>query len=139
MLRKTKTNSKSKRYRAKSRRCRRGGAPPSAEDVRAALSALQELEVECNPADILKVQNLIGIIKKGIYMDALNQGSAASFTSSAVSGPEPVSRPELSRPELSRPELSRPTHAVDPSHYEVGSRPLRYKSEGKYDVNSPWN
>ena len=132
MLRKTKTNSKSKRYRAKSRRCRRGGAPPSAEDVRAALSALQELEVECNPADILKVQNLIGIIKKGIYMDALNQGSAASFTSSAVSWPEPVSGPEP----VSR---SRPTYAVDPRDYEPPvSRALRHAPVG-YDVNSPWN
>lgn len=58
-------------------------------------------------------------------MDALNQGSAASFTSSAVSGPEPVSRP---------------THAVDPRDYEPPvSRALRYKSEDEYDVNSPWN
>jgi hypothetical protein len=130
MLRKTKTNSKSKRYRAKSRRCRRGGAPPSAEDVRAALSALEKLEVECNPADILKGQNLIGIIKKGIYMDALNQGSAASFTSSAVSGPEPVTSGTFT--------YSRPTHEVDPSEYEPVSRPPRH-APIRYDVNSPWN
>ena len=117
MPRKTKTNSRSKRYRVKSRRCRRGGAPPSAEAVRAALSALEQLP-GASP-------ELIATIKNGIYMDALNEGSAPALPSS----PPPVSRP-------APPPVSRATHTVDPRDYEPGSK----EDEAyKYDVNSPYN
>ena len=115
MPRKTKTNSRSKRYRVKSRRCRRGGAPPSAEAVRAALSALDQLP-GASP-------DLIAIIRNGIYMDALNQVSAPALPSSAVSRSAP-------------PPVSRPTHTIDPRDYEPGSK---RDEEYKYDVNSPWN
>ena len=116
MPRKTKTNSRSKRYRVKSRRCRRGGAPPSAEAVRAALSALDQLP-GASP-------ELIATIKNGIYMDALNEVSAPALPSS----PPPVSR---SAP----PPVSRPTHTIDTRDYEPGSGADAYK----HDVNSPWN
>ena len=118
MPRKTKTNSRSKRYRVKSRRSRRGGALPSAEAVRAALEALDRLE-GASP-------DLIVTIKNGIYMDALNQVSAAAL-------PSAVSRP------AQPPPVSRPTYTVDPTDYELVSRSVRGKTDGDYDVNSPWN
>ncbi len=70
MPRKTKSyaQSRSKHYRAKSRRCRRGGAP-SKEEVENAIKALNQLTNFCNPKTI---EPLVETIKKGLFMDALN-------------------------------------------------------------------
>jgi hypothetical protein len=70
MPRKTKSyaQSRSKHYRAKSRRCRRGGAPTPIE-VENAIEALKKLDLFCNKEAI---QPLVETIKNGLYMDALD-------------------------------------------------------------------
>lgn len=101
MHRRTHRNLKSKRFRVKSRRGRRGGAPPSAEEVRDALIALETLNGLCDP-------KTIETIKKGIYMNALSPAAM------------PVVRePAVSASSVAPPLVSRPTHEVDPREYEA--------------------